>query len=100
MTTTRSKLFEEFKSHITHSINELSLDDLMDPNVLKKEFDNTIFQNFFREELASEEEEETNLLRQLEIFKRDMLLNFTNSALGKDIPNMSNNYGNILFSKI
>jgi hypothetical protein len=96
----KSKLLDDIKSNIHHSLTEISLDDLIDGTVIKKEFTSTIFKEYMREDLLNEDEEESNLLRHVEIFKRDMFLNFTNSAIGKEIPNMSTNHGKIYFNKI
>jgi hypothetical protein len=89
----KSKLLENVKSCINHQLTEISIDDLLDSSVLKKEFKNSNFREFIREDLVDEDEEESNFLRYMELFKRDMLLNFTNSASGKEIPNMSTNHG-------
>ena len=50
--------------------------------------------------LADEEEMEENLLRVGELFKRDILINFTDVEQFNEIPNLINNNGinNIMFS--
>ncbi len=95
--TTRTKLFEDVKANINHKLNELTIDDLLDQKVLKKEFNNALFNSFLQDGLISEEEEENNLLRQMELLKRDMLLNFTSNSIGQEIPNMSNNHSKVSF---
>ncbi len=90
----RSKLLDGVKSNIRHKQTDLCIDDLLDERVVQKEFTQANFKEFLREDLMEEEEEEASVLRYLELFKRDMMLNFTNSAIGKEIPNMSTNYGN------
>jgi hypothetical protein len=92
----RSKILSEVKTNTKHNLENVNLDDLLDDNVLDAEFPRKIFKEFIREDII-DEEEESHLLRNLELYKRDMLVNFTSAELGKDIPNMSNNYGkNIL----
>jgi uncharacterized protein YnzC (UPF0291/DUF896 family) len=97
MGTSRSKLIEGLKSNINHKINEISIDDLIDQNVLNKEFTNSLFKEFLKEELTEEEDEEMTLFRYLEHFKKDVLVNFTNPSVGKEIVNMSSNHGKLNF---
>jgi hypothetical protein len=89
----RSKLLEGVKSNTHHKLSELSIDDLLDSKTLSKEFYTQNFREFIREDLIEEEEEEVSISRYLELFKRDMLLNFTSSTIGKEIPNLANNHG-------
>ena len=89
----RSKLFAGVKTNTHHKLSELSIDDLLDSKTLGKEFYTQNFREFIREDLIEEEEEEVSISRYLELFKRDMLLNFTSSTVGKEIPNLANNHG-------
>ena len=94
----KSKLLDCIKSNTNHKLTELSLSDLLDEICLNKEFSEKQFREYLKDDLIIEEEEdETKIFRIHELFKRDTLINFTDSNQFKDIPNLANNYGNILF---
>jgi hypothetical protein len=73
----------------------MSLSDLLDDTCKDKEFSEKLFKDIVKEDfLVDEEEVEDNTLRIAEFFKRDTLVNFTDTHLFKDLPNLINNYGN------
>ncbi len=94
----RSKLIESFKSNTTHKLQELSINDLLDNKSTSTYFNNSNFNEFIREDLHEDDEDDsTSLVKYLELFKHDMLLSFTNTSIGKEIPNLATNYGKLSF---
>src|SRR5690242_18814021 len=90
----KSKLLDCIKSNTKHKLTELSVDDLLDEISLNKEFPDKSFKEYLRDDLLNEEEEDdSKALRIYELFKRDTLINFTDSNKFRDIPNLANNYG-------
>jgi hypothetical protein len=93
----KSKLLENIKANTKHKIQDLTLSDLLDEVCLRKEFYDKNFKDFLKDDLLGEEEEdESKVLRIHELYKRDVLINFTDSNDFKDIPNLANNYGKFL----
>jgi hypothetical protein len=96
MGVSKSKLLDYITSNNNHKLKDLSLSDLIDDICLNKEFVNCEknFKEFLKDDLLNEEDEdEVKYLRIHELFKRDILINFTDSNQFKDIPNLANNYG-------
>lgn len=101
MGATKSKILTEIKSNTKHKIKELSLNDLLNENCVNNEFYSPIYREIMKDDLLGDtEEEEQKILRVSEIFKRDILLNFTDVNKGKSIPNLSNNYSKILIKSV
>ena len=97
----KSKLFGYIKLNTKHRIVNLSISDLFDETCKDKEFSEKLFKHLMKEDLLADEEEmEENLLRVGELFKRDILINFTDVEQFNEIPNLINNNGinNIMFS--
>jgi len=91
----KSKLLETIKNNTSHKLADLTLSDLLDEICLKREFSSDLFKDLLKDDLFShEDEDEVKALRIHELYKRDILINFTNSNQFEEIPNLANNYGN------
>ena len=93
----KSKLLETIKTYTNHKLTDLTLSDLIDEICLKREFSTHLFKDLLKDDLFNnEEEDEVKALRIHELYKRDILINFTDTNQLQDIPNLANNYGIIL----
>ncbi len=91
----KSKLLETIQNNTSHKLADLTLSDLLDEICLKREFSSDLFKDLLKDDLFShEDEDEVKALRIHELYKRDILINFTNSNQFEEIPNLANNYGN------
>ena len=90
------KLLQIITASTKHEVTELTIDSIIDDAVQSSQFPYKNFKHFIKEDLIDEIEEEQSLMKSLEFFKNSLLINFANSSEGKDIPNISTNYGNIL----
>ncbi len=100
----KSKLIEEIEAKNCHNISNISIDDLIiedNNNTCSYEVSTKIYKNLryindgeTNNPEQDQEEEEQTVNRYLELFKRDLMINFADPSSGKDIGIIPNNNGN------
>jgi len=88
-----SKLLVSVRSNTSHKLTEISIDDLIYNHTPYNEFTLSTWKEYLKNDIIEEEEEGVSSSSNLENFKNEMMINFTNPSIGKEIPNIASIYG-------
>jgi hypothetical protein len=90
----KSKLIANLKGMTVHSITDLPIDNLFEEEVLHLEMpDGTDLYDVIQTEVEEVEEGHSKSLKTFELFKRNSLINFTDSQLVSGMPNVLTHNG-------